>query len=218
MFSNYSNSTIRLTALLTLMLLPAAAGHTHPHMLLMTQLEVDFQGRQCTGIRVDWGFDRFFSQSVIGDYDLDGDGRFDSRETEDVYNYAFINLAHYGYFLYFRQGNSRVQPGAVTDFSVRQADGQVFYNFYVPVKDLGLTDNFSISVFDPTYFCAVRYADDPVTLLHAGGPEPSFELVENTGYPVYYNPLGDAGDNRTYDSWKPGLETAYPEEVHVFFK
>jgi len=187
-------------------------------MLLLTSIECDFTGYTCTGIRVDWGFDRFFSRSILDDFDLNNDGLFDADETKEVYNFAFINLEKYGYFLYFRKGNTRSRPRKVTDFSVRQEQGQVFYNFYVPVEDLGLTKDFCISVFDPTYFCAVRYRDYPVTLHQSEGPVPEYELIENKSFPVYYDPMGAAGDTTTHDRWKPGLETAYPEEVHVFFK
>lgn len=204
--------------LLTLLCIPAVTARAHPHQLLLTSLEFEFRGKQCTGITVDWGFDRFFSQSILGDFDLDGDGLFSRQETEEVYNYAFINLETYGFFLYLRKGNTRRQPDRVTDFSVRQEAGQVFYTFRVPVDGMNLSEDFSVSVFDPTYFCAVRYTDNPVSFRQAGGPEPEFELVKNRDYPVYYDPMGAVDETGAYDSWKPGLETAYPEEVHVFFR
>ena len=39
-----------------------------------------------------------------------------------------------------------------------------------------------------------------------------FSLVENKDYPVYYDPFAPPGDNTVHEKWRPGLETAYPEE------
>ncbi|MBN2050975.1 MAG: DUF1007 family protein [Spirochaetales bacterium] len=198
-------------------LLPTFVG-AHPHMLLLTRLDFDFSGDRCVGVSVDWGFDMYFSQSVIDDFDINGDGTFDDEETREVYSFAFSNLKQYGYFIYLRKGDRRIQPERVTDFSVRQKNGQVFYTFYVPLEDPAFFPEFSVSVFDPTYFCAVRYQEVPASVPPEQTGEIGFELTENRRYPVYYDPLGGVDDSGSYDTWRPGLETAYPEEVRVYFR
>jgi len=150
-------------AILLFALAPSAA-HAHPHMFIESFLEFEFDSAECTGVWVDWGFDSCFSASIIYDYDRNRDGRFDQRETAAIFNEAFINLEKYGFFLYFRRGSNSSLPAAVDHFSARQEKGRLFYRFHVPVKGMGLTGHFSVSVFDPTYFCAVAYRDPPAGL------------------------------------------------------
>ncbi len=189
----------------------------HPHIMLMTDLKFEFTGHLCKGVWVEWGFDRFFSSMIIQDYDADGDGSFSSKEIQEIHDHAFINLKRYGYFVSIRKGNIRKSPDKVENFSARQKDGQLFYNFFIPM-DNSYGDNFFLSIFDPTYYCAVKYTDNPVIIDQDNGTAPRFKLAENKKYPVYYNPYGASNDTTTYTKWKPGLETAYPKEVHIYFE
>ena len=190
----------------------------HPHMLILPSLEFEVKDGKCPGVWVDWEFDTMFSLSIIDSYDWDRNGIFDEEETRSIHDYAFINLENYGYFISVREGDVRRSPGGTYDFSARQEDGRLFYRFYVSFAQWNLGPDFAVSVFDPTYFCAVRYRDIPITLRKLGpGPVPEYGLEENREYPVYYDPLGAADDTTLYTRWKPGLETAYPEEAHVSF-
>ena len=90
--------------------------------------------------------------------------------------------------------------------------------------DWGFDSYFSVSVFDPTYFCAVSYRNPPAGLRAQpdsgrpeGGAPVRFSLETNEDYPVHYNPYGAIDDTRTYTAWQPGLETAYPDEILVSF-
>ena len=64
----------------------------HPHIMLKTSLEFEYSASQCDGIWVEWEFDRFFSISIINDFDLDKNGQFDSSETREIEKNAFSNL------------------------------------------------------------------------------------------------------------------------------
>ena len=189
----------------------------HPHIMLITDLEFDFSEHLCKGVWVEWGFDRFFSSMIIQDYDADRNGSFSGKEIQEIHDHAFINLKRYGYFVSIRKGNTRKSPDKVEHFSARQKDGQLFYKFYIPLGD-SYGANFYLSIFDPTYYCAVKYTDNPVIIKQDNGTPPRFKLAENKKYPVYYNPYGASDDTTTYTKWKPGLETAYPKEVHIYFE
>ncbi len=204
-----------LILLLFIFIVPKVSAH--PHMLLLSQLTFEFEGEECLGVRVDWGFDSMFSQSIIDSYDWDWNGEFDTDETTAVYNYAFINLENYGYFLSVRTGTTRFVPKEVEEFSVWLIEGRLYYNFFVSFDEWELGPDFSMSVFDPTYFCAVQYQTPSIIIDQRDGRYPFFELEENKDFPVYYNPLGSVDDATVYEKWEPGLETAYPEEAHVYF-
>ncbi|MBI9103200.1 MAG: DUF1007 family protein [Spirochaetales bacterium] len=207
----------KLLLLLTLILCSCFLLSAHPHMLLLPKLEFECDGETFLGVWVDWGFDSMFSLSIIDSYDWNKDGEFDADETQSVHDYAFINLENYGYFLSIREGDQRYTPSGTSGFSVRQVEGKLFYRFFVSFQEWSLGKDISVNVFDPTYFCAVQYADPAIIVRQASGAMPDFRLEENKDYPVYYNPMGTVDDDTTYDQWKPGLETAYPEEAHVWF-
>ncbi len=199
-------------------LLTAMSLSAHPHILLLTNLDFIFSGHTCKGVWIEWGFDRFFSSMIIQDYDINQDGKFDTKEIQQIHDHAFINLKRYGYFVFFRKGDNRKNPHTVTDFSARQEEEQLFYKFFIPLDNPDYKDDFYLSIFDPTYYCAVKYREDPVRIEQSTGAKPFYELLKNKKYPVYYNPYGAADDTTSYSKWKPGLETAYPEEVHLFFE
>ncbi len=206
---------------LLLALAAAAAAGAHPHMALESRLEFQMRGRDCVAIQVEWTFDSLFSASIIGEYDADRDGSFSKAENETVRQRAFSNLANYGYFISLRKGSERTTPAKVDGFAASQRDGRLVYRFRVPLEGLGYRDDFAVAVFDATFYCAVNIPEDAGRAVRAAGaPEtslPRIEAAPNKKYPVFYNPSGAADDFRVYKQWQKGLETAYPEEIRVFF-
>lgn len=181
------------------------------------RLEFMYEGESCLGFWEDWTFDAFFSATVIHDFDANGDGKFSEAEIWNVHDGAFINLRKYGFFTLIRRGAKRISPESVERFSACIRNGKLIYRFFVSLKDKGYGSDFCVAVFDTTYYCAVRYPEDAVTVTQkvAGSSVPGWTHGVNKSYPVYYNPAGGATDMTAYSTWKPGLETVYPDEIHV---
>lgn len=204
-----------LTALFLLLSLTGAGAH--PHMALFSSCEFEFSGTNLKGVWIEFEFDKFFSYDIRGAYDIDQDGVFDSKETEAVYNNAFINLKNYGYFISIREGNNRRAPERVTDFSVFVGNDVLHYRFFVPLQHPASRELF-IAVYDPTFFCRCYYNEEkPIRFINADDLNPEFTVTENRDFPVFYSPTAPASDLTTYDKWEPGLQTYYPEEVHLVF-
>jgi ABC-type uncharacterized transport system substrate-binding protein len=129
---------------------------------------------------------------------------------------TFNNLKKYGYYIYLRSGDKRYNPETINSFSARLSGEKLFYRFFIPLKDQSFND-FYVSVFDPTYFCAVDYVDNGVFAGQGSGKSPELEILENKDFPVFYNPYGTASDMTAYTKWEKGLQTAYPKEIHVHF-
>ncbi|MGI5089072.1 DUF1007 family protein [Treponema vincentii] len=189
----------------------------HPHLFVSTQTEFVLNNGKIQGAYETWTFDRFFSADIIQGYDLNRDGLFDRAETKDVYDNAFINTKNYSYFTFIRQGDKRESPAQVSDFSVRQKNGIASYRFYVDLSKYN--GNFYFAVYDYTFFCDFRYDEKtPVVFTGASGKTmPTYTIVENKKYPVYYDPFDTADMTMTYNSWKPGLQTYYPREIHITY-
>jgi len=192
----------------------------HPHVFMDSRLEFEMKGQDCVGIWVAWTFDPVFSADVIGQFDVNRDGLFDTKENETVRMKAFSNLGKYGYFTFIRSGEQRSTPESVQGFQASQRDGRVVYRFRVPLEGQGISGDFSVATFDSTFYCASRYAEHAASITWTGDEpdsKPRIAIAPNKKYPVYYNPIGGSGDTRVYLKWQKGLETAYPEEISVSF-
>lgn len=189
----------------------------HPHTFIATHLDIDFIDEKIKGVWVVWEFDEMFSSSVLLDSDLNQDGKFSAQETELVYKNAFSNLENYGYFFYQRKVDKRIPAQKVENFSVRKKNQKLVYKFFVPLE---ASDNeLVVSIMDPSFFCATGYVQqNPVGFLNCEKVLPTYKIVKNTKYPIYYNPMGAVDDQTLYTEWKKGLQTAYPEEVIISFK
>lgn len=211
-----SSTKLKYSLVLLLASLAGLAGlAAHPHMMLETDVTLVRSGDKLTGITLTWYLDIFFSAGIIQDYDKDRNGSFNAKETALLEAEAFSNLKNYGYFVLFRTAKGRFPAKTVRNFSAAQKDGMLVYTFTLPLEGLDLGDEFHLAVFDLTYFCAVDYRPQGLKLVGEGTVPVSYRLVQNKNSPIYYNPNGTADDTTLYPKWKPGLETAYPEEVEI---
>lgn len=193
--------------------------HAHPHMFFSASAEFVWEKADLSGCWLEWEFDQFFSADIIRGYDVDGNGSFDAQEIKAVYKNAFINLKNYYYFTFIREKNQRSNPGSVTRFSVSQKKGKVIYRFFLDLSDFQ-SGNLALAIYDYTFFCDVSYpVKNAVTCTYDKDfVKPTFNIVENKNFPVYYNPSGSIDDTTIYYEWKKGLQTYYPKEIVVVWK
>ena len=188
----------------------------HPHMHFTSGIEFVFSGKRLKGANIEWTFDRYFSADIVSGYDLNRDGIFSEKETQDVFENAFSYTKNYYYFCFIRQGKRRTSPEEISSFKVKQKKGIVTYHFYVDLSGFQERELF-FAVYDYTFFCDITYKkENGVTFRYTDeNLNPTFSIMENKNYPVYYNPVGPIDDTRIYYKWKPGLETYYPKEIAI---
>lgn len=185
----------------------------HPHMFFSNRYTLDVQQDSLKGFWVDWIFDIYFSQEILFDYDLDQNRQFSPQETQDVHDYAFINLAKYNYFQLIRQGDQRYKVEEISDFQVFTEGDNLAYRFYVSLENFQDGDIY-LATYDPTFFCAIKYAEEPVLFTESSSFQ--FRLEETTDHPVYYDPFGAPTHSPIYEQWEPGLEVFHPIEAHIW--
>lgn len=178
-----------------------------------------WEGSALSGVKMEWTFDKFFSADIINGYDSDKNGKFNEKESKAVYDNAFIYCKNYYYFTFIRVGPKRYNPESIRNFSASIQDGSLVYRFFVDLSAYQDGDIF-ISVYDYTFFCDIPYAKTDMVIFHHD-PDlitPSFTLEENKHYPMYYNPMGAVDDKTVYHTWKKGLVTFYPREIHLHYE
>lgn len=212
-----ANLGTRLALIIALTLTPAVLS-AHPHMFLTSEEELVWDKATLTGCWIEWTFDQFFSADIIQAYDANRDGKFSAEETKKVYDGAFINLKNYYYFTFIRQGKTRTNPPSVSNFTAGIRDKRMWYRFFIDLSKAA-PGEINLSIYDYTFFCDIRYPNaNPVKLtFDPAYVQPSYQIVENKEYPVYYNPLGAIDDNTVYYSWKKGLQTYYPREIRITY-
>jgi len=194
--------------------IPVAMAFAHPHVFIKNSEEFVFEQNKLSGVWETWQFDRYFSADIIAWLDTDKDGDFSEAESKEVYAHAFINLEHYYYYTFIRQGDERSNPSKVTQFRAHAKDGIMTYTFFI---DLSSYKNNSLyfAVYDYTYFCDVEYIEPIKITCNDTTIQPKYEIIENKNYPVYYNPTGAINDTTIYYKPGPGLYTYYPREIHL---
>lgn len=78
--------------ILAVILAPAASLHAHPHVWIDTIATFVFERGKLVGIRLEWTFDEFLSDTLLRTYDTDKDRQFDDRETRQIQERAFSSL------------------------------------------------------------------------------------------------------------------------------
>jgi len=191
--------------------------YAHPHMAIYSSCDFTFKNNDLNGVWIDFRFDQYFSLDLISNYDRDKNSIFDDSETQAVYNQAFINLKKYGFFIGIRDDSGRTAPDNVEHFSVSVKEEMIVYRFYIKLTGREKGELY-LSVYDPTFFCACYYEESaPVSFSGENRIQTEYSIVENTDYPVFYDPCAAASDNLTYDEWQPGLQTFYPQEIHIVY-
>jgi ABC-type uncharacterized transport system substrate-binding protein len=72
----------------------------HPHVFIEDRVVFLFARDKITAIEQSWKFDEVFSDTLIQQFDKNGDGAFDSAESKDVAKGTLPNLKKFHYFNY----------------------------------------------------------------------------------------------------------------------
>jgi ABC-type uncharacterized transport system substrate-binding protein len=163
----------------------------HPHIFAEARLEVETTANgQVSELRHVWRFDEVFSSSVMLDFDRNGDFELDSEELASISDVVTASLAEFDYY------TSLTVNGADTGIKLPEAikvafqDGQLLMFFAVlPKRQLAMSGQIAIGVFDPTMYAALDFMtdDDMVVTGAAAGkcasrvvrPDPDEVIAQN---------------------------------------
>lgn len=183
-------------------------------MFLDTELTVWTSPERMEGFTVTWYFDKAFTASITMDYDANKDGVFNKRETQEVYNNAFINLEHYDYFTYIFWEGEEYIPSEVENFAVRLENNRLVYEFFIPflIPYEGTPVNLRVAVYDKTFFCDVAYVDKETVRLEGSDRfHLDYSINRNKDLAIEYDNtyIGNGRDGEKYTG------TAHPMEMRI---
>ena len=166
-----------------------SATYSHPHVFVVNKIIIVFDDRGLSGIRVNWGFDEFFSSMIAGDYDKNRNKKLEKSEIALIKKEAFSYLANFDYFSFIKIDGKPFKVKWVTDFSAALSDGKLTYEFFIPchVKASSTFKEITIAQYDPTYYSAVFFGKNKPVKIEAGPNfETSFKIAKNLKESYYY--------------------------------
>ena len=94
-----------------------SVAYAHPHVFIVQRLNVVFDEKGLSGIKVRWKFDDMFASMIAEDHDINRNGKFETNEIQTVKEKAFSFISKHNYFFF-------INP---EDFSTN--DLPFFYSF-----------------------------------------------------------------------------------------
>jgi len=165
-------------------MLAAAPAGAHPHVFIENKVAFVFDAGKVTGLRLTWAFDDVFSDSLLTQFDADGDGAFDELESKAVGEGILPNLKMFHYFTYVFVDGKQLDPIDPADFAASVDDERIVtFQMKVPLPQPvdPRTAALTAEIYDSEYYVQVDLAQqDPATLENADGAPCSATLRDDT--------------------------------------
>jgi ABC-type uncharacterized transport system substrate-binding protein len=160
------------SALVLSVLIAAAPALAHPHVFIENKVAFVFDAGKVTALRLSWAFDEVFSDSLLMQFDADGDGAFDDLESKAVGEGTLPNLKMFHYFTYVFVDGKQLDPIDPANFVATADDKRVVtFRMTVPLPQPvdPRTAALATEIYDREYYVQVDLAQqDPVSLESAG--------------------------------------------------
>ncbi len=134
---------------------------SHPHVFINSRVTFVFTKDEFKGIRINWTFDKIFSNAIKNDYDKDKDGRFNKNEIKILEDEAFSNLKNFNYFSHVHINGREKKINRINDFNASiNRKSLVVYTFFIPLNFQKRTKPQSLTFagYDHTYYASVNYS------------------------------------------------------------
>jgi ABC-type nickel/cobalt efflux system permease component RcnA/ABC-type uncharacterized transport system substrate-binding protein len=99
---------------------------------ILTHLTLNISKNTLNSVDVEWTLDPMFSQMVLGDYDTNRNGRFDSKEVYEVYQ-SILAMKEVGFFIRPHLNKKPIRLNELKNFTVTYTKGLVIYRFRIPL-------------------------------------------------------------------------------------
>ncbi|MFC1770991.1 DUF1007 family protein [Candidatus Margulisiibacteriota bacterium] len=172
---------IRILVFSLLILLSPVSLFAHPHVFIENKLDIVFSDDGLKGIRVNWVFDKIFSNMIFVDYDKNNNQKFEKEEKALIKEEAFSNLKDYNYFSHIKINKKNFEVKYIKDFNASQKEGLLAYSFFIPCHVTATQDKkeIRISIYDQTYYIDIALAEEkPVNFDNHNNIEYTYTVKE----------------------------------------
>jgi ABC-type uncharacterized transport system substrate-binding protein len=146
----------------------SGAASAHPHVFIEDRVVFLFAGDKITAIEQSWKFDEVFSDTLIQQFDKNGDGAFDAAESKTVAGGTLPNLKQFRYFNYEWVDGKDVGILQPIDFVAAAKNKIVTFVFTVklPKPIDPRTQKLKVEINDREFYVEVDLAKDQPILFN----------------------------------------------------
>lgn len=138
-----------------------AAAKAHPHVFAEARLEVSINNGEIGELRHVWRFDELFSSTVLLEFDMNANLKFERDELEAVGKVVHASLADFDYYTSIISDGRDIGIAAPDAIHVDFRDGQLLMFFAVtPDRPVPMNGKMSFGVYDPTMYTAIDFLND----------------------------------------------------------
>lgn len=176
-----------ITVVLALLFLPFPA-HAHPHLFIAPGVSFVEDKGAIKAVRIRWIWDEFWSEEVMFDCDMDGNGSLSTSEIKLIKKDFFDGVQDFNYFFMMKSDGQKVNFGAARNFNVKTTDGNcLMYEFTLETSNPVIPKNkLELFFFDETIYTAF---DETISIV--GGKQPlqkiKFEPYSDYGVKMTLN-------------------------------
>ena len=167
----------------------------HPHMWIDLKTDVIFEDTdKIVAIYQEWLFDDFYSTALLEDAAKHPDGS--EQGLHEEISAILSGLHSWNYFTQITVDTTEITAKKVQHFETEVRENRVWVSFttYLETPVLARTQNFSYSIFDPTYYIEMYHFDEAVIGFRGDTPtgcrseirqpDPSSEAISLSQSPV----------------------------------
>jgi ABC-type uncharacterized transport system substrate-binding protein len=190
-------------ALLSFGLAPVPA-EAHPHVWVTVKSDLVFApDGKVKAVRHAWTFDEMFSAYATQGLDKDGDGKLSREELAELAEVNVTSLEEFEYFSVGKSGEAGIAFGKPVDYWLEaDKDNVLTLHFTLPLKTPADAREFSLAVYDPTFFVDLSFPEDvkvelvdaPVGCAADLERPKSFEATMSTLSESFFNTLTASSD------------------------
>lgn len=166
--------------------------YAHPHVFIISNININFGTNGINGFDVRWTFDSMFTEIMLDEYDENSDGEFDKSEIENLYKKAFINLKKSGYFTHIYIGDDKININTISNFKASIKDGEMIYSFFIPIK-IDINNNpqdISIYCYDGEYYMDIMMDEEkPLSYTNSSVYNIEYTIAEDPRKAYYFEQI-----------------------------
>lgn len=140
----------------------ATAASAHPHVWVTLKSDLVFApDGKISAVRHAWTFDEMFSVFAAQGLDKDNDGKLSREELKELAEVNVTSLEEFNYFSAGKSGGEDIVFAKPIDYWLEaDKDNVLTLHFTLPLKTSAATADFSLAVFDPTFFVDLSFPED----------------------------------------------------------
>ncbi len=148
-------------------MLTSATAQAHPHVWVTLNSELVFApDGTVAAVRHAWAFDEMFSSFAIQGLDKNNDGKFSREELKELAEVNVTSLEEFNYFSVAKSGGKDVTFDKPKDYWLEaDKDNVLTLHFTLPLKAKAAKGDFTVDVYDSTFFVDLTFADGAVVKL-----------------------------------------------------